>query len=372
MQKQPSLITRISVYQTDLPLHEGSYFWADGKSVDVFDSTLVEIETKDGLKGYGEVCPLGTAYLPAFAKGVRAGLDELAPQLLGLDAASVGVINQVMDTTLLGHPYIKSPIDIACWDILGHKTGMPVVTLLGGRFGDSVSLYRAISQASPEKMAQKVAGYRKEGYTKFQLKVGGDVDDDIERIRQVKSLLGQGEILIADANTGWLSHQAIRVANALAGLDVYMEQPCKTYQECLRVRAHTNLPMILDENMDSVQAILTGWKDRAMDAINLKISKVGGLTKAMQIRNLCVTLGLPMTLEDSWGGDFTTAAITHLAHSTPEALRFSSTDFNSYVTVSTSHNAPKRKNGVIQAPKEAGLGLQPNFDVLKKPVVVYQ
>src|SRR6188768_1915859 len=127
-------ITRIAAFQVALPLHEGSYQWSGGKSVAVFDSTLVRVETDTGLAGYGEVCPLGPAYLPAYADGVRAGLRELAPHLLGLDPRDLGVLNVRMDAALKGHPYVKSGIDIACWDLLGKATGLPVCTLLGGRF----------------------------------------------------------------------------------------------------------------------------------------------------------------------------------------------------------------------------------------------
>jgi L-alanine-DL-glutamate epimerase-like enolase superfamily enzyme len=106
-----------------------------------------------------------------------------------------------------------------------------------------------------------------------------------------------------------------------------------------------------------------------MDVINLKISKVGGLSKARQIRDLCVSLGIAMTIEDSWGGDITTAAIAHLAHSTPEELRFSATDFNSYVTVSIADGAPRRRHGRMAASTEPGLGVVPRPRVLGKPLV---
>src|SRR5471030_1453725 len=146
-------IKRIRAYQVDLPLHEGSYKWSGGKSVSVCDSTVVEVETDTGVIGYGEVCPLGPFYLPAYAAGVRAGIVELGPHLLGEDPRELGKLNRRMDAALKGHAYVKSPIDMACWDILGKATGQPVSTLLGGRFGDDVLLYRAISQESPEAMA---------------------------------------------------------------------------------------------------------------------------------------------------------------------------------------------------------------------------
>ncbi len=166
-------IRRISAYQVDLPLHEGSYKWSGGKSVTVFDSTVVCVETDDGLAGYGEVCPLGPAYLPAYAKGARAGLAELAPHLLGEDPRELEKLNRRMEAVLKGHPYVKSGVDIACWDILGQAAGQPLCTLLGGRYGEDFHLYRAISQEAPDDMAQSVKHYRGEGYRRFQLKVGG-------------------------------------------------------------------------------------------------------------------------------------------------------------------------------------------------------
>ena len=106
-----------------------------------------------------------------------------------------------------------------------------------------------------------------------------------------------------------------------------------------------------------------------MDVVNLKISKLGGLTRTRQVRDLCVSLGIAMTLEDSWGGDIVTAAIAHLAHSTPPEFLFTATDFNSYVMVSTADGAPQRVNGRMAASKEPGLGIRPKMDVLGAPVV---
>jgi L-alanine-DL-glutamate epimerase-like enolase superfamily enzyme len=362
-------IARIFAHRVELPLVEGSYKWSGGKSVSVFDSTIVGVETDCGLVGYGEVCPLGPFYLPAYAEGVRAGLRELGPHLIGSDPRELAKLNRRMDAALKGHPYVKSGIDIACWDILGKTTQLPVCTLLGGRFGERVQLYRAISQQAPEEMAKNVQGYRDQGYTRFQLKVGGDPDTDIERVRAVRAMLRPTDRLVADANTGWTQHEAIRVVRALKDVDVYIEQPCLTYEECLAVRHNTDHPFVLDESIDSLDMLLRAKADLAMDVVNLKISKLGGLTKTHQARNLCVSMGIAMTLEDSWGGDITTAAIAHLAHSTPEEFRFTSTDFNSYVTVSTSTGAPQRRHGCMEASSDPGLGVTPRMEILGKRVV---
>ncbi|MFO0936454.1 MAG: cis-3-hydroxy-L-proline dehydratase [Gemmataceae bacterium] len=363
-------ITAISAYRVELPLREGDYKWSGGKSVTVFDSTVVRVDTDAGVTGWGEVCPLGPFYLPAYASGVRSGIAELGPHLLGENPCELGKLNRKMDMALKGHAYVKSGIDMACWDILGKVAKQPVCTLMGGRYGDDFVLYRAISQESPEQMAAKVAGYRAEGYRRFQLKVGGEADVDIQRIHAVAAELKPGDRLVADANTGWRMHDALRVAKAVKDVDVYIEQPCLTYEECLTVRKHTDLPFVLDEVIDSVDVLMRGHADRAMDVVNIKISKFGGLTKARQARDLCASLGVVMTLEDSWGGDIVTAAIAHLAHSCPPEFLFTSTDFNSYGTVDIADGAPQRKNGRLAASTAPGLGIIPKMDILGQPVLV--
>ena len=363
-------ITSIKAWQVDLPLKEGRYSWSNGNFVEVFDTTVVAVETDVGITGYGECCPLGSAYLPAYAAGVRAGLQEIGPKVIGMDPTDLGVLNRHMDSVLRGHPYVKAPIDVACWDILGKVAGLPVYKLLGGAEQAEIDLYRAISQVPPKQMAENVAGYKREGYRKFQLKVGGDANEDIARIRACREILDPSDTLVADANTGWTMAETARIIAATADLDIYIEQPCPTYEECLSVRRRAIRPWVLDEVITGLDVLVRALGDHAMDVINLKISKVGGLTKARQMRDLCVSSGIPMTIEDTWGGDIVTASIAHLARSTPAEFCFSATDFNSYGTVTIADGAPQRKNGRMTAFDAPGLGITPRMDVLGTPVLV--
>ena len=193
--------------------------------------------------------------MPAYGEGVRTGLGELAPHLLGADPRQLDRIHRTMDHALKGHPYVKSPLDMACWDILGQVAGLPVCLLLGGRYGDDFHLYRAISQQAPDAMARNVAGHRDHGYRRFQLKVGGDPHQDIDRIRAVRAVLQPDDVLIADANTGWRMHDAARVVRAVRDVDVYIEQPCASYEECLSVRRLTDHPFVLDESVDGIDML---------------------------------------------------------------------------------------------------------------------
>ena len=361
-------ITRLDLYQVQYQLSQRDYAWSGGHSVKGFLTSVLKISTDEGVSGFSEVCPLGSGYMEAFAGGLPGGIAELGPQLLGQDPTRIRAINALMDNRLGGHNYVKSAVDIACWDILGKAAGQPIATLLGGR-NEDFHLYRAISQGTPDQMADDVARYRREGYRRFQLKVGSDPNDDIARIDAVLRVVQPGDVVIADANTGWLPHQALRVVHALRDRDYYVEQPCATLAECLAVRARAAQPMVLDELITGPAALIQAYEQRAMDVVNIKISRVGGLTKAKQVRDLCESLGIAMTLEDSWGGDITTAAIAHFAGSTRPEFLFSSTDFNSYNDTSLADDAPRRENGRLRVPSAPGLGITVDEGKLGKAVV---
>lgn len=363
-------IKQIDLYQLNYKLLDEKYSWSRGNYVESFLTNIVKITTDENIVGYGEVCTLGSTYLPAFAKGVPSGIEEIGKHLIGKCPCEIKLINQIMDLSLLGHNYIKSPIDVACWDILGKVSNQSICTLMGGRMVDEYPLYRAIPQRSPNEMCEDVLKYQSEGYTKFQLKVGGEPDIDIQRIRKVSDVIRTGDVLIVDSNTGWTAAGAIRIVNACSNLDVYIEQPCLTFNECMTVREHTNLPIILDEIIVGINELVESNKCRAMDVVNIKISRVGGLTKAKQMRDYCESVGIMMTLEDSWGGDIATAAIAHFVGSTKSDYYFSSTDFNSYNDLTVAEDAPRRnKNGKLSVPTSAGLGINIDENILGKPVL---
>ncbi len=357
-------IARIDVYQKSYHLLEKVYAWSGGHSVTEVDSTIVKLTTDEGLVGYGECTPLGPAYMTAYADGVRAGIRELGPALLGRDPLQVRALNTFMDSALFGHNYVKSPIDIACWDLLGQATGQPVSILLGARYVEDFPIYRGVSQASPQEMVDKVAKYRAQGMHHFQLKVGGDPDEDIARIGAVLETVEPGEVVVADANTGWNLHQATRVVNALRGERVYIEQPCPTLTECLSVRARTDLPMVLDEVITGVGPFQEAYERRGMDVINLKVSRVGGITKAAQVRDLAQALGVALDIEDSPGGDIIACAITHLVASTRPEFFFAGTIANDRYHESVSPGAPRPKGGRAPVPRGPGLGLTVDEEAL--------
>lgn len=362
-------IAQVDVYGYDLTYRHGSYAMSGGRIVAELPSTVVRLTTDDGLHGWGEVCPLGSTYLPAHADGARAALRELAPAVLGTDPREISLLRLEMDRALRGHEYAKSPIDIACWDLLGKATGCSVTTLLGGRQQASFPLYEAVPLGSREEMANFVLARRAEGIHQFQLKVGADPYADAERIRHVVEVSEDDDRIIADANGGWRVQDAMVVARLIAPLPrLYFEQPCATMAECLYVRQHTDLPMILDEVIHDVPSLVHAFAERGMEAFNLKISKVGGLTQAKLMRDLADALGLRVTIEDTWGGDITTAAVSHLAASTRPETLFTVSFMNDWVNEQIAGYQPRSQAGRGSAPEGPGLGIEVDLERLGEPL----
>jgi len=362
-------IARVDVYGYDLSYVHGRYVMSGGRVIETLPSTVVRVTTESGVEGFGEVCPLGPSYLPAHGEGARAALAVVGPAVLGVPAGNLGAVNRAMDRALMGHGYAKSAVDTACWDVLGRSLGLPACDLLGGRLSERFPLYFAVPLGTPAEMTAYVGARRAEGIHRFQLKLGADPYEDAERTRQVVAATGPEDVIVADANGGWRVQDAVVAARALDGLErVYFEQPCPTLEECLIVRERTTLPMVLDECIRDVHSLLRAYEARALEAFNLKISKVGGLTQARLMRDLAVALGLRVTIEDAWGGDLVTAAVSHLAASTPPETLFTVSFMNDWTNEHVAGHVPRSEAGFGAAPAGPGLGVEVDLAMLGEPL----
>ena len=345
------------------PFADGPYV-CRGHSEEGFESTLVKLTSDDGHVGWGEVAPLGAFYDDAFAGGIRAGVAELLPNVIGLDPRQLDCLNAALDHAMSGQAAVKAPIDMACWDLAGQAARLPLAELTGGRFGQRVPLYRSVSQDAPEVMAAQARAFVGRGYSHIQVKVGADPLEDIERMRAVRAAVLPRVLLLADANGAWLADAALRFVAGMGDADYYLEQPCMSLAETARVRAACRQPIVLDESIRSLPDLLAAQAERLLDGVTIKLARVGGLTKARRIRDAAVALGLRVTIEDSGGSDIDTAATTHLMLSTPEAARFHTVDFMNWVTVSNAEGMPPTADGQISAPNKPGLGLRVREEAL--------
>ncbi|MBC6443793.1 MAG: mandelate racemase [Rhodobacteraceae bacterium] len=364
-------ITRIRIYKTPLPYADGCYAWGAGNRIEVAQASVVVIDTDAGLQGCGEFTPCGENYMFAHSEGVEAIARLIAPALLGEDPRQVARMERQMDRLVQGHGYAKAPFDAAFWDILGQATNQPVWMLLGGKLTDGAPMYRVVPQCGMTETRAEMDRHRASGYRQFQIKVGADWAADIEHIRATVPLLEPGEQAMVDANQGWRVDDAIRVARATKDLDFILEQPCRTYEECQQVRRVVDLPMKLDECVTGLQAARRIVTDRGAEICCLKISNLGGLSKARRVRDYMVDNRIPVVAEDTWGGEIATTVLSHFAASTPAEYLVNSTDLMNYNTRSTGIGGAAARDGRIYAPDAAGLGVVPDFNSLGQPVADY-
>ncbi len=365
-------ITGIGVYALSLPLTH-PYSLSGGRlHVSELDTTLVCVSTDAGIDGWGEGCPWGSTYLPAFPRGIRAGIEELAPAQLGANPLRADLVNRRMDAALPGHPYVKSALDVACLDIAGRAYGCSVADLLGGDTGEPVSIQSSIPTGTPADMVASIERARAAGYRVHSPKVGSGVNEDVARIRAIGEALPATDSVTFDANRGWLPDDAIRIMNQTADVDAYFEQPCETYAENLQVRRATRQPMILDETITSFADVVRAHQDGACEAVGLKINRVGGLTKARRIRDFSVEVGLRLNIEETGGTALADTAAVHLAQSTPAGHRRATWLCYEMLTVDPIVGGARNQDGVTAAPSGPGLGATPDLNQLGEPVATYR
>lgn len=362
-------ISGLTLWRVPLTSHE-TYHMASGKTCATVDSMILRIDTEQGVSGWGEVCPI-PHYLPAYANGVAPALEELAGVLIGANPVGVEALMAACRSHLLGHRYAQSAIDIALWDLTGKACGVPVHTLLGGLQTGDLPLYHSITCIAPQEMARIAREAIAGGMTQIQVKLGADDDwqADVARLRLVREAVGDGPIVYGDWNCGASRLDATRVGRAVADLDIMLEQPCKTLEECAAVRAATGLPMKLDENAHDTASLLRAHELGCMDAVALKLSKFGGISELRRARDLCLHFGARMCIEDTWGSDIATAATLHVAASTPRQSIMNVCDLSGYVTPRIDPEIPSRRNGRITPPVGPGLGVSPDPEVLGAPIL---
>lgn len=366
-------ITHITVYQLNMPLTKP--YWLSGGRLkfEKLDATFVRIDTDEGISGWGEGTPWGHTYLPAHGPGLRAGIETLAPFLIGEDPRSLHHINRVMDLQLPGHEYAKSPIDIACWDILGQAAGMPLWQLFGGSQAEGVDLNSSISTGTPDQMTALIKEARDKGYKTHSAKLGGDDPRvDIDRIEAISQFLQPDEKVTYDINRAWTPGVALEVLNSVSSRS-WVEQPCQTMEQCAYVAGKVQQPILLDECLTTFEDHLNAWKTDAMAGLKVKPNRLGGLTKCLQVRDFAFRVGWQMHIEDLGGSALADTAAIHLASSTPKEFRMASWLCHYHLAVDpVSGQGARNVGGTATPPDTPGLGVTPDLTQLGDPIAIYQ
>lgn len=365
-------IAAVNIFQYDTAI-KGKPYRMSNTELTRFDTTIVEIITDTGLKGYGETCPVGPVYQPHHALGARAALEQMGPDLIGQNPLQVRNVYQAMDNALNGHAYAKAAVDIAVWDICGKAYNTRVCDLLGGAVREQVPSYYSIGICPPDEAVAIAREKQEEGYPRLQVKLGGrPLEADIEVIRKVGEVLMPGVRLAGDANRGWTTRDTIIASNACRDIHLILEQPCSTYDENRRLIGRVNHPVFLDESTESLNMVLRAVGEGAADGFGFKVTRLGGLSVMQTVRDVCRETGRPMTCDDAWGGDIIAAACVHLGATVPDRLCEG-------VWLAAPYNTTHydRDNGIaivdghIRVPRGPGLGVVPDTALFGPPVLEF-
>ena len=358
-------ITRISVFQCDLPLAQP--YWLSGGRLkfDVLDATFVKLETDAGLVGWGEGTPWGHTYVPAHGPGIRAGLETMAPFILGVDPRRVLDVERAMDLALPGHLYAKSPVDMACWDIAGQAAGVPIADLMGGASRTPRPIASSIGAKTAAETRALIDQYRARGYIAHSVKIGGDVARDIDRIRDVEAYKQPGDIILYDVNRGWSRAQALAVMTACSDLQVMYEQPCETLDDIAAIAPRHAAPVSVDESLVTLQDAARIARDGIAEVFGIKLNRVGGLTKAARIRDIALAHGIEMFVMATGGSVLADTEALHLAATIPDASCHAVWACQDMITVDVAAGrGPRNVDGHLTVPQAPGLGVHPEESVL--------
>jgi cis-L-3-hydroxyproline dehydratase len=365
-------IARVTAWAVHLPYAEGVYRMAGDRITTGMDAVMVRVTASDGTSGYGESGTVGVTYDAQNLPGQIAGVTTLASAILGTDPRSPAAVHRRMTAAMTGHPYCKSPVDIAVWDLSARLAGVPLWQHLGGDAAEETPLYRPVQGATPAEAEAKAKVRLGQGYRRLQVKVGDDPIVDAQRVLAVRDTVGADVVIYADANCGFSLSAARRFVRELGadGAGVFLEQPCQSLTDCAHLRDSWSGPMVMDENITSLQALLEAHRLGVADGITIKLTRVGGITPARTIRDVAVELGVGVTVEDASGSGIADMTFAHVNSSTPAKWRVHSVDFDSWVTLHTALGEHPRAGGVLR-PHGANPGLAMSIDesVLGEPFV---
>ena len=365
-------IARITVWRKTLPLAQPYRLSAGRLEFEALDSTFVRVDTDEGATGWGEGCPWGHGHQPAFGVGAPVAIARLAPALLGEDPGDIDRLNRAMDRALPGHACAKSPIDVALWDIAGQRAGRPLYQLFGGAEGGTVAAGSSVSTGTPEEMIAQIETARAEGCRTHSAGIGdSDPRTDIDRIEAIEAARRPGERITYDVHGAWTPATAIEVMNVVSARG-WFEQPCETLDQCARVRRLTIQPIMLDECLLSVEDHHAAWRDGICEGVKVKPNRLGGLSKARQVRDFGIAVGWRMHVEETGGTVVADTAALHLALATPREHRLASWLCQPHLRDDPAPGLGARSDaGSIRLPDAPGIGVAPDEGWLGEPWEVF-
>jgi len=366
------LITEVEIYQSPIKLKEP--FVISLGPMDHAQNVVVVIHTNQGITGYGECSPFMTINGESMDTCFVVA-QYLAKVLKGKNPENIDECTSVMDKTIYGNSSIKSAFDMALYDIAAQKAGLPLYKYLGGSNNKQIQIDYTISLTNPEKMAGDAVKIVNNGFEIIKVKLGHSKEQDVESIKKIREAVGYDIPIRLDANQGWSAEETPEILESLAPYKIqHCEEPIPRwdFMELAEIRKNSPIPIMADETCcdhhDAKRLIALN----ACDLINIKLSKSGGIFKALKIAKYAEDANIKIQvggfLETRLG--FTASA--HFAMASENIVYY---DFDTPLMMEedpVEGGIKYNANGKVSLPETPGLGAKINDYYLKglKSIVV--
>ena len=326
---------------------------------------MLRVHTDEGIVGLGEVSctPVWSGEDSVTAAHIISNFLE--PAIKGEDPRDIERLTAKMRRAVAGHPFTKSGIEIALWDILGKSCGLPVYRLLGGAVRETIPIKMSVSGVGPDRAAEIASWAMAKGLTALKVKVGMEPESDIERVKAVRAAIGPNVRLGIDANGGWSARVAIQTIRRLsAECNIYFaEQPVAPLdlQWMVDVRSNVTVPVMADESCYTLQDAMAIARAGAADILSVYVGKGGGIGPARKITAVAEAAGLTCTVGSNLELGVASAAMAHLAAASPG---IGAEDFPCDILgpLAYEHDLLAEpivfENGAVRVPSGPGLGIE--------------
>jgi L-alanine-DL-glutamate epimerase-like enolase superfamily enzyme len=352
------IITSVEFEPCVMPLEDKNWTFALG-TASTSRGFIVRLRSDTGHVGYGY--SNSSPHMGSTFESLPAELERFKPLVLGKDPFAIEAILQALDRSLTGASQAKAGIDCALHDLCARALGVPLYNLLGGKVRDSFPVLRIVAIKTPAEMAANAAKLFEQGYRYFKIKVHGDVAEDVARVKAIRERLGDEAHLTIDANQSYSPKDAITAINQMAEfrLDL-VEQPVSRNDIKGLALVTRSVPVTVeaDEGAGTVDEIMTLVSNRIVDAVSLKIQKLGGLRNALAAARICEAGKVKYRLGAHVGTRLGSAHAIHLAAALPgvdyacELGEFSRMYNDPFAGIEV-------VNGVLAVPNGIGCGVEP-------------
>jgi len=351
-------ITDIQIETVNIPLV--TPFKTALRTVTQIENVMVRVKTDSSLIGYGGAAPTAAITGETLASIVGA-IEHIRDHLVGMVVEDTELIFQRLNSCLVGNSSAKAAIDMAIYDLLAKAMDVPLYRLFGGK-AHVIETDKTVSIDTPEKMMAESQENIKKGFRILKIKVGGDPELDILRLQAVQDAIGTDVKIRIDANQGWSAKDAVLVGKELEARKLnieMMEQPvaARDFEGLRYVRDHLSIPVFADESVFSPQDALKLVSMKAVDGINIKLMKCGGIYNALKIAAIAESAGVPCMVGSMMESHLSVSAAAHFAVS-HTIVRHFDLDAPLFCSLNPISGGIVYQGANVHLPETSGLGIE--------------